>query len=237
MQFARNLAECRDPSDFMHLACAVWSVGYSQPNRTHVYDGGETDCSALVSWCVRRAMGLNASQLPWFSTYGEITALAAHGFTQHRPGQVEPTRNDVLWRDGHTAIYIGSGLIGQASRTENHDAGWNGSKPGDQDGGETNLAPYDANKWTLILRNDALAALGASIENETEGEDDMGLIIKPAHTTTQYYFDGRGLHAIGRASEREALIKAYKAVGRDVPTVYWSKDEFTALQTMLGRNS
>lgn len=237
MRYARNLSECRDPSDYMHLACAVWSVGYSQPNRRNVYDGGETDCSALVSWCVRRALGLNASQLPWFSTYSELTALAAHGYRQLRPAQVEPTRNDVLWREGHTAIYIGGGNIGQASRTENHDAGWNGSKPGDQDGGETNIAPYDAARWTLILRNEDMAALGARIENGDIGGDEMALIICPNHTTTQYYFDGTALHAIGRQSERDAIIKAYKTAGRDLPTVHWKKDEFTALQTMLARHS
>ncbi len=235
MRYARNLSECRDPSDYMYLACAVWSVGYSQPNRRNVYDGGETDCSALVSWCVRRALGLNASQLPWFSTYSELTALAAHGYRQLRPAQVEPTRNDVLWREGHTAIYIGGGNIGQASRTENHDAGWAGSKPGDQDGGETNLARYDASRWTLVLRNEELAALGQAIEND--GGNEMALIIKPNHTTTHYYFDGHDLHAIGRQSEMDALKKAYKTVGQELKVSYWKRDEFEALQNVLARRS
>lgn len=235
MLFVSKIEDCRDPSDYMYLACAVWSVGYSQPNRTHIYDGGETDCSALVSWATRRALGLNASQLPWFSTYGEITALAAHGFTQHRPGQVEPKRNDVLWREGHTAYYIGQGKIAQASRDENHRDGWEGSKPGDQDGGETNIAPYVADRWTLILRNEDLAALGQAIENG-KGCEEMALVIKPNHTTTHYYFDGHDLHGIGRQSELDALKKAYKAVGVELPVVYWKKDEFTALQNVLERH-
>lgn len=237
MLYATNLDECRDPSDYMYVACAVWSVGYSQPNRTHVYDGGETDCSALVSWATRKALGLSVEQLPWFSTYSELAALAPFGFRQYRPSQVEPMRNDVLWREGHTAYYIGGGMIAQASRTENFDAGWNGSKPGDQDGGETNIAPYDAARWTLILRNEDMAALGASIETGDQEGDNVALIICPNHTTTQYYFDGTALHAIGRQSERDAIIKAYKTAGRDLPTMHWKKDEFTALQTMLARHS
>lgn len=234
MLYATKLEECRDPSDYMYVACAVWSVGYSQPNRTHVYDGGETDCSALVSWATRKALGLTTDQLPWFSTYSELAALAPYGFKQLRPSQTEPMRNDVLWREGHTAYYIGDGMIAQASRTENYDAGWNGSQAGDQDGGETNLARYDASRWTLVLRNEELAALGQAIE---DGGNEMALIIKPNHTTTHYYFDGHDLHAIGRQSEMDALKKAYKTVGQELKVSYWKRDEFEALQNVLARHS
>lgn len=235
MLYATNLDECRDPSDYMYVACAVWSVGYSQPNRTHVYDGGETDCSALVSWATRKALGLTTDQLPWFSTYSELAALAPFGFRQYRPSQVEPMRNDVLWREGHTAYYIGDGMIAQASRDENHSDGWEGSKAGDQDGGETNLARYDAARWTLVLRNEELAALGQAIEND--GGNEMALIIKPNHTMTHYYFDGHDLHAIGRQSEMDALKKAYKTIGQELKVSYWKRDEFTALQNVLARHS
>lgn len=231
-----RLSDCRDPADFMHLACAEWSVGYSQPNRTHVYDGGETDCSALVSWCLRRGMGLSLTEIPWFSTYSELAVLNRHGFRQIRAGTQAPRRNDVLWRDGHTALFIGGGKLGQASRDENYRDGWEGSKPGDQDGGETNIAPYDASRWTLILRNEDLAAQGEAIENGSE-EDDVALIIKPEHTATQYYFDGHDMHAIGKPSERAAIIKAVKsATGKSIETVYWKQDEFEALQRMLKRS-
>lgn len=235
MLYATKLDECRDPSDYMYVACKVWSVGYSQPDRQDIYDGGETDCSALVSWATRKALGLTVQQLPWFSTYSELAALGAHGFKQYRPSQTEPMRNDVLWKTGHTAYYIGDGMIAQASRDENHSDGWNGSQPGDQDGWETNLAPYRADSWELILRNADLAALGQLIENGQEAE--MALIIKPSHTTTHYYFDGHDLHAIGRQSEMDAIKKAYRAVGQELKISYWKKDEFAALQTMLGRRS
>lgn len=235
MLYATNLDECRDPSDYMYVACAVWSVGYSQPNRTHVYDGGETDCSALVSWATRKALDLTVQQLPWFSTYSELAALAPFGFRQYRPSQVEPMRNDVLWREGHTAYYIGDGMIAQASRTENYDAGWNGSQAGDQDGGETNLARYDASRWTLVLRNEELAALGQAIEND--GGNEMALVIKPNHTMTHYYFDGHDLHAVGRQSEMDALKKAYKTIGQELKVSYWKRDEFEALQNVLARKS
>lgn len=237
MTWPISLNDCRDPADFMHLACAEWSLGYSQPNRTHVYDGGETDCSALVSWCLRKGMDLPLTEIPWFSTYSELAVLNRHGFRQIRAGTQEPRRNDVLWREGHTALYLGGGKLGQASRDENRSDGWEGSKPGDQDGGETNIAPYLPKSWTLILRNEDLAAQGEAIENGSE-EDDVAIIIKPEHTTTQYYFDGHDLHAIGKPSERTAIIKAVKsATGKSLETVYWKQDEFEALQRMLKRSS
>lgn len=230
-----SLSGCQDPADFMHLACAEWSLGYSQPHRTHVYDGGETDCSALVSWCLRKGMDLAVTELPWFSTYTMRPVLARLGFRE-LPVGTEPRRNDVLWKGGHTALYLGGGKIGQASRDENRSDGWEGSKPGDQDGGETNIAPYLPKSWDLIIRNDDLAAQGEAIENGSE-EDDVALIIKPEHTATQYYFDGHDMHAIGKPAERTALIKAVKsATGKSIETVYWKQDEFEALQRMLRRS-
>ena len=32
------------------MACDDWSLGYSQPNRLSIWDGGEADCSSLVAW-------------------------------------------------------------------------------------------------------------------------------------------------------------------------------------------
>ena len=236
MGWPTRLDDCRDPADFMHLACAEWSLGYSQPNRTHVYDGGETDCSALVSWCLRKGMGLAVTELPWFSSSTMRPILARLGFRE-LPVGTTPRRIDVLWKEGHTALYLGGGKIGQASRDENRSDGWEGSKPGDQDGGETNIAPYLPKSWDLIIRNDDLAAQGEAIENGSE-EDDVALIIKPDHTTTQYYFDGHDMHAIGKPSERTAIIKAVKsATGKSLETVYWKQDEFEALQRMLKRSS
>lgn len=236
MLYVTKLEDCRDPSDYMYLACHYWSIGYSQPNRTHVYDGGETDCSALVSWATRKAMGLTVAEMPWFSTYNMLSILAKRGYKQLRPGAIEPMRNDILWREGHTAYYIGDGRIAQASRDENYRDGWEGSNPGDQDGGETNVAPYVPTKWTLILRNDQMMALGQAIEHGTEAED-MAIVIKPNHTTTHYYFDGHDLHAIGRQSELDALKKVYRQVGTDLQVTYWKKDEFEALQNVLARHS
>lgn len=76
------------------------------------------DCSGLVRWAWFQATGTD------FGAGGTAVMpaeLTAHGFI--RTGGTIPTRpGDVLVYAGHTAIYLGAGLMVQAA---NHDAGLN----------------------------------------------------------------------------------------------------------------
>jgi hypothetical protein len=135
----------------------VYSCGYSQPNRKHISVAylkagtAETDCSAGVSYWLY--MGKYLNENPWFHTAIEREYLQEHGFQliDANAGFVKMERNDVLWRPGHTALYIGEGLQAEALRDENHDAGYEGTTPGDNDGGETVVRKltYD---WDYVIR-------------------------------------------------------------------------------------
>ena len=156
MSWARNINDCEDPADWAYCTCAVYSCGYSQPNREQISeqlleDGeAETDCSYGVSWWLWKGGYLD--ECPGFSTHWMIDYLTEHGYTLLEADGTSPIRNDVLWREGHTALYIGDGLQAEAIRTENHTAGYEGSEPGDQDDGETVVRPYPAGGWDYILR-------------------------------------------------------------------------------------
>jgi len=154
--WAETLEECRDASDYAYCTCEVYSCGYSQPNRTGIsfesLRGGwaETDCSyGVATWLY---WSDTLPDLYGFWTAIEVDYLVGQGFELLDADEVEPMRNDVLWRPGHTGLYIGDGMQAEALRTERHDAGYDGSIPGDQDGGETVVREYPAGGWTYILR-------------------------------------------------------------------------------------
>lgn len=156
MSWAKTFNEAKDASDWAYLTCAVYSCGYSQPKRANLSQvyllqgTAETDCSYGVNWWLWKGKILD--ECIGFSTHTEIDYLVNNGFTLYDYGAVTPQRNDVLWRKGHTALYIGDGLQAEALRTERGDAGYSGSTPGDQDGGETIVRGYGAGGWTYILR-------------------------------------------------------------------------------------
>lgn len=154
--WAETLEECRDAADYAYCTCEAYSCGYSQPNRTGIsfesLRGGwsETDCSyGLATWLY---WGDILPDLYGFWTAIEVDYLVGQGFELLDAGEVEPMRNDVLWRPGHTGLYVGDGMQAEALWTERHDAGYDGSIPGDQDGGETVVREYPAGGWVYILR-------------------------------------------------------------------------------------
>lgn len=76
------------------------------------------DCSGLVRWAWFQATGMDFGA---GSTWVMPAELTSHGFT--RTGDASPTRpGDIVVYPGHTAIYLGAGLVVQAA---NHDAGLN----------------------------------------------------------------------------------------------------------------
>ena len=219
--WAQTLTDCNDPSDFAYCTCAVYSCGYSQPNRKNISPAklqngiAETDCSAGVSWWL--FMGRFLDHNPWFHTAIERDYLIDNGFMCFTFGTVELERNDVLLREakpgvlGHTALYIGDGLQAEAVRDENHDAGYEGTIPGDQDGGET-VVNYVTQDWDYVLRKKYIPNF--------EGVRHMTFLFtcdgkNKGHV---YFYDGGNIFLIANKAQQSCVKDAYKkANGKEIP--------------------
>lgn len=136
-------------ADWMETACEEWSLGYDQSNRWDIRDGGETDCSALGSWCCWKA-GYTDDPEPENIYSGNIVPwLKSFGFYEVKLG--ERQRNDVLVAENHhVAVCLSHGKIGQASIDERGRT--TGGRFGDQSGRETNVKSYYDYPWTCCLR-------------------------------------------------------------------------------------
>ena len=217
--WATNLNDCNDPSDYAYCTCAVYSCGYSQKNRMHIsmmyLERGiaETDCSAGVSWWLY--MGGFLNECPWFNTRNEIEYLLNHGWVLHPYDANAIRRNDVLWKYGHTGLAIGEGMQAEAIRDENHDDGWEGSTPGDQDGGETVVREL-THDWEVFLRRKE--------DENFESEDDMTFMFTcdGKYSGHVYFYDGGNVFKVGNAAEQKAVQDAGKAVGTKVPLIHLS---------------
>jgi hypothetical protein len=215
--WAKNIYDCYDPSDYAYCTCAIYSCGYSQPRRKnlsiYLLENGtaETDCSAGVSWWLFKGGFLD--ECPWFHTAIERDYLLDHGFTMFPFGSLPLKRNDVLWREGHTGLYIGEGLQAEALRDENHQAGYEGTIPGDNDDGETVVRDV-TNDWTYVLRY-----------VQDEKEDLKGLIgltflftSGGAHYGHVYYYDGGKIFKCDTEEQKKAAMDAHRmATGKDLP--------------------
>ena len=138
----------------MDKACRVWSVGYCQTHRWNVYNGGETDCSALVIWALKQGgfdtggatytgnLSYNLTRRGWLRLPANLGVL--------QPG-------DILLNDTHHVCMVISGhghsaIIAQASIDERGRA--SGGRAGDQTGYETNERRVYSYRhgWDCILR-------------------------------------------------------------------------------------
>lgn len=114
--------------------------------QTTVYlHGGDYDCSELVRMCYRAAGVLPYGSYCW--TGNEIELLTSHGFVERSLSS--PQQGDVLWRDGHTELYLGNGMQGGARISEHGTI--TGAK-GDQTGNEVTRSVYRAGEWSKLLR-------------------------------------------------------------------------------------
>ena len=230
--WAKTLDTCQDPSDYAYCTCAVYSCGYSQPPRDWLtlarLEAGtaETDCSYGVGqWLT---WGGYLDENPGFHTAIEREYLTAHGFEaiDANAGFVSMQRNDVLLRDrndalgilGHTALYIGDGYQAEALRDENHDAGYEGTTPGDQDGGETVVRRLTSD-WDWVLRKIEAPTPKPTIQELismtflfTSGGNHRGKV---------YYYDGGKIWHVKNSQQQTEVKKAYKmACGKDMPFFY-----------------
>ena len=218
--WAQRLEECNDPSDYAYCTCAVYSCGYSQPHRDWLTidrlkaGTAETDCSYGVGWWLYKGGYLDEN--PGFNTRTMRDYLASNGYEliDANQGFVSMVRNDVLWKPGHTALYIGDGYQAEALRDENHDAGYEGTTPGDQDGGETVVRKLTLD-WDYVIRKRDQPKPVAPIPSEGET---MTFIFSCDSNRHMWFYDGGRVVQIKTESQQEALKEAHlKATGRTMP--------------------
>ena len=136
------------------------SHGYSQNNREGdgttetvtlsdgskvTIHGGDYDCSEMARVCSNGALtGSYKGPIEFMWTGNQNEEMLAAGFVRVNLSDI--VRGDVLWRSGHTAIYIGNGLISEAHHGD-YPGGLSG-RQGDQDGTEVRIATYYESAWT-----------------------------------------------------------------------------------------
>ena len=107
---------------------------------------GDADCSSLVKRILAALWLVSWDAYMW--TGNERQILATAGF--ERRNKWSPERGDVLWREGHTEVYLGDGLCGGARIDESGTV--YGIVPGDQTGREVASGPYEPTRWEELWR-------------------------------------------------------------------------------------
>ncbi len=159
--------------------------------------GGDTDCSELVRRCYEAAGVLGGYWESYIWTGNEREVLAGAGFVE--VGLDERRRGDVLWREGHTAIYLGGELVGEAHHGD-FPGGLDGYE-GDQDGTEVRVVTYrDSAPWTSCWRyaGSERDGYGKVIINE-DWSDTMEMM---------YIINVADDHRINPGDDRTAMLKA-----------------------------
>ena len=102
---------------------------------------GDADCSSLI-YRILVACGVMPSGYH-FWTGNERSLLATYGF--ERVNLYHPQPGDILWKEGHTEMYLGNGMQGGARLDEKGDVV--GRYKGDQTGKEVNRSAFDLDYW------------------------------------------------------------------------------------------
>ena len=131
----------------MRYWCEEANLGYDQGQRNNIVVGGECDCSSLVIHAAKEA-GFNTG---WATYTGNMrAAFSANGWSVLSPS-VAKQAGDILLADAHhVAVYVGNGLLAQASIDERGQIA--GGQSGDQTNYETNVRSYYNYPWSCVLR-------------------------------------------------------------------------------------
>jgi len=129
-------------------------VGYDQTNRWNLKNGGSVDCSSFVISCLKIA-GFKTGGATF--TGNMRAELTQHGWVV-KANNGHPQAGDILLNDAdHTAVFLGRGLLAQASINELGTI--TGGAPGNQTNKETYVRNYYDFPWDCYLRH-ATAAPG-----------------------------------------------------------------------------
>ena len=219
----------KDPAYYAEMTCETWNVGYSQKERTTIEFletdldcAVEADCSSAVNWWLY--MGGYLDTCIWFHTAIERQYLKDNGFIELDCDLFPAKRNDVLWKDGHTALYIGDGKLAELIHDENNAAGWEGSQAGDQTGDESRIVYYNCSEWEYILR------LPKEDRPDEKGEEMpfcFTFHIDGDNKKPMQFCDGTRVRGIKDLHELGELRHAFKqTTGKDLPHVEGLSQKF-----------
>lgn len=148
--------------------------------------GGDYDCSEAVRMCYRAADILPYGSYCW--TGNEIELLTSHGFVQRSLSS--PQRGDVLWREGHTEMYLGNNMQGGARIDEY--GGITGPTQGDQTGNEVTRSAYRQGSWSRLMRYEGGKTVNGIPAAEVAAQVMDHLIDHSAHGYSQLNRSGDG---------------------------------------------
>lgn len=154
ISYGEAIAQCAE-----HIARDD-SHGYSQPNRKgygtenlafsdgtkYTIHHGDYDCSEMARQCAESAGLLSRDSYMW--TGNEHDVLLNAGF--RLVPLSEKIRGDILWKPGHTGIYLGNGMMADAHGDER--GGITGPTQGDQTGREIEIRPVSLCSWDRCFR-------------------------------------------------------------------------------------
>jgi hypothetical protein len=217
LTYALGAAEVMD-----HFVDHDEAHGYSQYNRdgtaevetitlsdnTDVsFQSGDRDCSRLVQTCYVVMGALPRGMHMWTGNEREI--LLENGFIEVPLDSVQ--RGDVLWRAGHTELYMGAGIEAGARRSE---TGGIDGQTGDQDGGEITRSTYIKSHWTSAYRCTKTRP-GADEPREGASETMRPVFVKFDGDSTEHIFNpwAGTLRAVANADEKRAVIELYDKAG------------------------
>lgn len=175
------LTPAKAAAEVMVHLCYHDAHGYSQPARkgdgttetVELSDGtkvqvhnGDYDCSEAVRTAWAAIGVLPKDSYMW--TGNEPELLKAHDFAELPFRGTTLEIGDVLYKAGHTEIYVGNGLQAGFHADEKGGIG-NGAKQGDQTGYESYLKPVQS-YWERVYRYKGTAMPEGWVKNSTSGK-------------------------------------------------------------------
>ena len=223
--------------------CTDNSHGYSQPNRAGIGTGGgvgetitlsdgtkvgissgDRDCSSM-SIESYAAMGINCGGATYTGNMRRCMT-ASGNFAWHGRGDLGALQpGDLLLKESsHTAVYLGSNQIANASSSEH---GSTHGSVGDQTGREVLVRSYYDPGWDGFLRyiGHSRAGQTTTSSNTAQDGDEMVCIIQPNDENILMYFDGHDFHDLAHPDDVKALDMVYQQThgGAHIPSFKMGK--------------
>lgn len=214
----------------------VETITLSDGTKAKVH-GGDYDCSELVRsvWAAVGILPFKYSE-SYMWTGNEESVLTSHGFAVV-PVTAFMEPGDVLWREGHTEIYLGGGRCGGAKHGDSP-SGTTG-RQGDQDGTEVARGPYLPKRWAKAFRYSGPVRKPRQVPGTAS--NDMGLRYR-AHVEKAGWLpsvhDGQTAGTTGQSARMEAIkITPPEGVVLDVMAHVQRKGNMEYLGIKKGKSS